>query len=325
MLESIELQEVPTDATFDEMAYLAANPDVAAAVRSRRLRSGRAHFLRFGRSEGRRQLSPAARVPDTLLTRIAAVRERKLARLAGALSREPRQIESSGALNFLPSHADADGLLDEAEGISENAYDADTVGLIESCPDGLVLDVGAGRRPAYFSNVVNFEISRFETTDVVGDAADLPFRDGAFDGVLSIAVLEHVRNPFVCAAEISRVLKPGGWLKCCVPFLQPLHGYPHHYFNMTHEGLRSLFEPRLDIISQQVTPPLHPVWSISWQLRDWANALPPKSRKQFLRLRVQDLIGHPAALLDEPFARDLPERARFGLAAATLLFARKPL
>jgi hypothetical protein len=26
-----------------------------------------------------------------------------------------------------------------------------------------------------------------------------------------------------------------------VPFLQPLHGYPHHYYNMTGEGLRNLF------------------------------------------------------------------------------------
>jgi hypothetical protein len=32
-----------------------------------------------------------------------------------------------------------------------------------------------------------------------------------------------------------------------VPFLQPLHGYPHHYFNMTHMGVRSLFEDQIEI------------------------------------------------------------------------------
>lgn len=323
MFETVELQEVPTDESFDEHAYLAANPDVAAAVASGTLRSGSAHFRKFGRAEGRRQLSPVARAPAHALEQIRALRANKLASLAPLLSREPDSIEG-GLWSFLPESALADGLLDEPDGISENGYDCETLELLRGCAKGLVLDVGAGRRPVYFSNVVNFEISRYPTTDVLGDAANLPFRDGSFDGVLSIAVLEHVRDPFRCAAELCRVLKPGGWLKCCVPFLQPLHGFPHHYFNMTHEGLRVLFEPHLVIERQEVTPPLHPIWSISWQLRTWAKALPAKARKQFLRTRVQDLIGHPAALLNEPFASDLPREKLFELAAATVLIARKP-
>ncbi|MDE2363471.1 MAG: class I SAM-dependent methyltransferase [Hyphomicrobiales bacterium] len=324
MLEAIELQEVPTAESFDEPSYLAANPDVAVAVLQRKFRSGKAHFLKFGRNEGRRQLTAIAGTPNEMHERISALRLRKLEKLSPLLSRRPLRGGKFGALNFMPNRPLDQDLLDEPEGVSENGYDADTVELIGGCADGLVLDVGAGRRPIYYGNVVNLELSQYVTTDVVGDAADLPFRDNSFDGVISIAVLEHVKNPFICAAEISRVIKPGGWLKCCVPFLQPLHGYPHHYFNMTHEGLRTLFEPHLEIVRQDVTAPLHPVWSISWQLRDWARALPEKSRKQFLRMRVEDLIGYPAAMLDEPFARDLPEKARFGLAAATLLLARKP-
>jgi SAM-dependent methyltransferase len=324
MLEIVELQKIPTDETYDESAYLAANPDVAAAVSSRKMRSGWVHFRKFGRLEGRRQFVSGAGTPDRLKQQIAELRARKLSALAPLLSRQPISLEPSGALNFLTAPAGAGDLYDEPEGISENGYDAETVELLRNCAGKLVLDVGAGRRPVYFGNVVNYEIANYETTDVLGDAADLPFRDGSFDGVISIAVLEHVRDPFKCAAELCRVLKPGGWLKCCVPFLQPLHGFPHHYFNMTHEGLRALFEPHLVIERQEVTPPLHPVWSISWQLRVWANALSGRTRRQFLRTRVRDLIGHPAGLLDQPFARELPNETLFELAAATLIFARKP-
>jgi SAM-dependent methyltransferase len=43
-----------TNNNFDEELYLAANPDVAQAVLEGRIRSGRVHFDRFGRNEGRR-------------------------------------------------------------------------------------------------------------------------------------------------------------------------------------------------------------------------------------------------------------------------------
>ena len=45
-----------------------------------------------------------------------------------------------------------------------------------------------------------------------GDAHELPFEDGAFDGCVSLQVLEHVRDPRRVVREIARVLKPGGVL-----------------------------------------------------------------------------------------------------------------
>jgi SAM-dependent methyltransferase len=322
LFETVHLQEIPTDATFSEAGYLKANPDVAAAVAARELRSGRVHFDRFGRLEGRRQT--VDRPADDTTRRIAAMRAAKLAVLAPSFRCPPLAITANGIPSFLSDAMKRRDDLEATDAVSENGYDDETVGLIRAAGDGLVLDVGAGRRPVYFGNVVNYEIVPYETTDILGTGDDLPFRDDTFDGVLSIAVLEHVKDPFKCAAELARVLKPGGWLKCCVPFLQPLHGYPHHYFNMTHEGLRTLFENHLTIERQEVTGPTHPVWSISWQLRSWADGLPPASRKQFLKMRVRDLIAHPIGLLEQPFARDLPVAKQFELAAATILIARKP-
>ncbi len=48
------------DEDFDEAGYLAANPDVAAAVASGQFESGRAHYEEHGRHEGRALGPPAA-------------------------------------------------------------------------------------------------------------------------------------------------------------------------------------------------------------------------------------------------------------------------
>src|SRR5262249_27912167 len=45
---------------------------------------------------------------------------------------------------------------------------------------------------------------------VAGTAEDIPFADGSFDVIWSIAVLEHVQQPEKALQEIERVLKPGG-------------------------------------------------------------------------------------------------------------------
>ena len=307
--------ELATPENFDEARYLAMNPDARLAVERGQFDSGRAHFDQLGRAEERRQL----RASD-----IPAIRARKLAAVRPLLLDPDMPLSSSGKFIFADEAAlGAQTGADEMP-ISENGYDDETIEWIGGLADGLILDVGAGYRPVYYSNVVNFEIMDYATTDVVGVAHRLPFRDESFDGVISIAVLEHVKDPFRCAAEIARVLKPGGWLKCCVPFLQPLHGYPHHYFNMTHEGLRTLFEGRLIIERQEVTNPTHPIWAIAWQLRSWSQGLPPRARKQFLRTRVEDLIAYPGPLLEKPWARELTRDKLFELAAATILYARKP-
>jgi SAM-dependent methyltransferase len=307
--------EPATPENFDEARYLAVNADVRQAIELGQFASGRAHFDQLGCAQGRRQRRASG---------ITAMRARKLAAVRPLLLDPDTPLSNSGKYIFADGAAPGADAGDDDMPISENGYDDETVELIEGLADGLILDVGAGYRPVYYSNVVNFEMMDYATTDVVGAAHRLPFKDGAFDGVISIAVLEHVKDPFRCAAEIARVLKPGGWLKCCVPFLQPLHGYPHHYFNMTHEGLRTLFEGRLTIERQEVTNPTHPVWAIAWQLRSWAQGLQPRARKQFLRTRVEDLIAYPGPLLEKPWARELPREKLFELAAATILYARKP-
>lgn len=56
-----------------------------------------------------------------------------------------------------------------------------------------------------------------ETALVDLDGDTLPFPDGRFDAVLSLEVVEHVRDPAAFASELARVLGPGGRLYLSTP------------------------------------------------------------------------------------------------------------
>lgn len=154
-------------------------------------------------------------------SQITSLREGKLQRLINCFRPDLSHDLVEGRPSFLTDDLAKLAGISATERVSANSYDHDLWNLIESNPDSLILDCGAGRRDVYTSNVVNYEIVPYDTTDVLGIGEVLPFCDSVFDGVISVAVLEHVKDPFQCAKEICRVLKPGGWLYCCVPFLQP--------------------------------------------------------------------------------------------------------
>jgi len=248
----------------------------------------------------------------------------KLARIRPQLRDDLPRTDRPLCYDFLSDELRREFAVADTANVSANAYDETALGLIAEHRDGLVLDCGAGLRPAYLDNVVNFEVAPYDTTDVRGVGERLPFCDGVFDAAFSLAVLEHVKDPFACAVELTRVLKPGGVLYCVVPFLQPYHGYPHHYYNMTHQGLANLFADRLTVERQDVIGSGRPIWALNWILARWAAGLSPLTRLQFLRMRVADLIGDPVGYLDKPFVTGLSPEMNLELASTTALLARKP-
>jgi uncharacterized protein YbaR (Trm112 family) len=141
---------------------------------------------------------------------------------------------------------------------SNNPYPASVLDQMErlSREGGWALDLGSGRRAFGADPVIQLEICAYPFTDVVNQGDYLPFRDESFDFVFCLAVTEHVRRPWILACEIERVLKTGGTAIVDSAFLQALHGYPHHYFNMTHYGLRSIF-PGLEVLSLEPAPYQH--------------------------------------------------------------------
>jgi SAM-dependent methyltransferase len=91
--------------------------------------------------------------------------------------------------------------------------------LLESCPEGLVLDIGGGTAHIkdFRSDIVSTDILSFPGIDVVADAHRLPFPDQLFTGAVMLDVLHHLERPIEFLKEASRVLKPGGHLAMIEP------------------------------------------------------------------------------------------------------------
>jgi SAM-dependent methyltransferase len=74
--------------------------------------------------------------------------------------------------------------------------------------------------------------------DICGPVPSI--EDGRFDYVVCTEVLEHVLQPFDAAAEIRRMLRPGGRLFLSTPFDFRIHGPLPDCWRFTEHGLRAL-------------------------------------------------------------------------------------
>jgi len=256
-------------------------------------------------------------------SRFLAAKQRKLNRIQPRLRSDLDRRVTPLAFDFLTDELRTQFSIIDTKNISAHGYDEEALSLIKLFADGLILDCGAGFRTSYYPNVVNLEIVPYVSTDVVSVGEVLPFKSNSFDAVFSLNVLEHVRDPFLCAQEICRVLKPGGKLYCVVPFLQPLHAYPNHFFNASHQGLRRLFEEHMEVDRQVVPTSGMPIWTLTWILNRWISGLPEHEREEFANLRVSDLLVEPPMLLDKSWVTGLPEDLRFELASTTALFGTR--
>jgi SAM-dependent methyltransferase len=118
--------------------------------------------------------------------------------------------------------------------------------------NAVVLDAGAGECPhsTLFAHTRYVKLDRgigdhtwdYSRIDVQGDVCELPFRDGVFDAVVNIQVLEHIKEPGVCVSEMARVLKPGGQLILTTVQDWEIHQHPNDFFRYTRYGLEYLFE-----------------------------------------------------------------------------------
>lgn len=84
--------------------------------------------------------------------------------------------------------------------------------------------------------------NQFQSVDVLGDGAMLPFGPGTFDRVVAIEVMEHIEDQRSFVNELHRILVKDGTVVLSVPFMYHIHGDPYDYWRPTYWGLRRLFD-----------------------------------------------------------------------------------
>src|SRR5215471_5159067 len=318
-MNTVTLKVPVTEQNFNERVYLLANADVKKAVEEGTFHSGLEHFKTFGKNESR------GIYVSEFLTILNEMRKHKIDKIIRHIITElDHDLTSENKLSFLTKELKGKFNITDTENVSSNHYDEYVQNVINQYPDGLILDCGAGLRDVYYSNVYNYEIVDYITTDILGVGEVLPFKNETFDAVISIAVLEHVKDPFRCAFEITRVLKKGGTLVSCVPFLQPFHGYPHHYYNMTFQGHKNLYGETIKVQSIQVLDSMKPVYTLTWFLQKYVNGLSSKELKEkFLEMKISEFMKEPTNFLGDDLVRKLDPKTELELACGTFLIGTK--
>jgi SAM-dependent methyltransferase len=165
--------------------------------------------------------------------------------------------------------------------------------------------VGSGLEALYDAaelDVAAFDIYPSRNTQFVADAHRMPLATASVDALVIQAVLEHVLDPWRVAAEIHRVLRPGGLVYADTPFLQQVHEGPYDFTRFTESGHRWLFR-NFELIESGVVAGVGEqlVWSLSQTAR---TVVPARAAAAAVRLvarpfaRLVDRFGSPAHAID---------------------------
>ena len=152
---------------------------------------------------------------------------------------------------------------------------------------GKVLNAGCGNRdisPFLIANgareVENCDRSSSIPNAMICDLGQIPRENAVYDSIVCNAVLEHVQFPDQVLRELDRVLKPGGILVLCVPFLQPYHPRPD-YRRYTREGMLELAR-----IYQMEPVEILPVHTIAQTITWIGWSYLEEQRKRFLQVAL---------------------------------------
>jgi SAM-dependent methyltransferase len=114
-----------------------------------------------------------------------------------------------------------------------------------------VLDIGKSsrRRYDYFqpTQIVTLDINQYDDyPDILDDICNTQhIAPASFDGLICLAVLEHVYNPLSAVTNMHAALKEGGYCFAYVPFLYRYHAASdlsyQDFFRYTRDGIAYLF------------------------------------------------------------------------------------
>jgi SAM-dependent methyltransferase len=117
---------------------------------------------------------------------------------------------------------------------------------------GRMLEIG-GRANPYREWFPDFDYVCLDLDEtgpgvVRGDITNCPqIESGSFDVIISVDVFEHIREPWLAAPEIVRLLRPGGFTYHSTLFSWRYHPCPVDYWRYTPAALSFLFKD-LDVV-----------------------------------------------------------------------------
>jgi SAM-dependent methyltransferase len=107
--------------------------------------------------------------------------------------------------------------------------------------DQITLEVGSGNMVLDDPCIIRMDVTLTPYVDLVADVHNLPFLPDSLDFIFSLAVIEHLQQPFIASDEMFKALKDGGYIYHECNFVFAYHGYPNHYFNASMQGMESIF------------------------------------------------------------------------------------
>jgi uncharacterized protein YbaR (Trm112 family)/SAM-dependent methyltransferase len=192
--------------------------------------------------------------------------------------------------------------------------------VIKSLTDRhVVLDFGAGRQALDDPCIIRMDLQLTPYVDVVGDAHALPFKAECIDFAFGGAVMEHLANPPRAIEEFYRVVRPGGYVYADWSFVFAYHGYPHHYFNATVNGIRNAFGA-FRVLETGVAPFHGAAFTLRSVIQTYLGYFKPRTlREHWFAADLERVLWAP---LDE-YDRRFDAEERFRVAAGVYAFAVK--
>jgi predicted SAM-dependent methyltransferase len=274
------------------------------------------HFLSNGQKEQRRLVNPEL-MPNS------SYRQQKHKRFSGILNLKSLKTKTTSfPLTFGRRHFSIDEYQSESANHEFPAFANEVI----SNPNKLYLDLGCGLRNRVHQNCLYLEVYPSLAADVIVEPTCVyPIESASLDGVGCFAVLEHTKQPWLVVQEIHRMIKPGGKVWIDWPFLQPVHGYPSHYFNATREGLESIFtDAGFKVNTSETGDHEGPDHTISWILGHFVQALPTALQNKVQAMTVGDLLRQtPRNEFWNELMRSIDDRTRSTFACGNNLVATK--
>lgn len=189
-----------------------------------------------------------------------------------------------------------------------------------------ILHLGSGNVECSDPRVVSVDILPLENVDIVCEAEVLPFASNSFDLVGSSAVFEHVYDPLAAIREVKRVLKPGGIFYIDNSYLQPYHGFPSNYFDMTPQANETYLVDDFIMIDSAIPGLSGPIQSLSMFIERFLINLNAAQKKKVLGMSVEAFLSSMKKDLtnNNIFMKDFSEYEKRAMAATHIVTAKKP-